>query len=324
MSFEPRTPRSESDAIEKAALELERVLPGKALRDHSLAPYTSFRVGGPAALFVEAYDESELEKVGVAVRGDLPILVLGRGTNVLVGDGGFHGVVIRTGRGFEWIRAVGEEQVEAGGAVALPMIANWAAKRSLSGMEFAVAIPATVGGAVRMNAGAHGSSISEVLERALVYRINQNAWLELSASDLGMTYRHTSLNAGDVVCSALFTLRQGSRSDILGRMDKHRKHRTLTQPSDAPNAGSMFKNPQGGAAGVLIERAGLKGYRVGGAEVSSKHANFFLARPGALAQDVYDLMAHVQSEVWDRFGVMLMPEVRMIGSFDERLELKTG
>jgi UDP-N-acetylmuramate dehydrogenase len=254
----------------------------------------------------------------------LDTLVLGRGTNVLIADGGFPGAVIRIGKGFEWIREGSRSEVEAGGGLPLPVVANWAARRSLTGMEFAVAIPATVGGAVRMNAGAHGSSLSEVLRAARIFRLTSGQVEELSADGLGMSYRQTVLGPADVVCSARFQLSPGSREEISARMEHHRRHRSTTQPSDAPNAGSMFKNPEGRSAGALIEQAGMKGHRVGGAEVSLKHANFFLAHSGATAQDVYDLMAHVQAEVLAKFDILLIPEVRIIGTFDTTAGLRTA
>lgn len=310
---------------EPVAADLRAAIKGRVLANQPLAPFTSFRVGGPAAVLVEAEDEADLRVIGeVVAEHDLPVLVLGRGTNVLIGDGGFGGVVVRTGKGFEWIREGKEHELEAGGGLSLPVVANYAAKRCMSGMEFAVAIPATVGGAVRMNAGAHGSSVSEVLRSARIFRLAERIGEDLPVAALQMSYRRTTLGATDIVCSARFGLQPGSLGEIKARMDMHRKHRTRTQPSEAPNAGSMFKNPPGSSAGELIERAGLKGHRVGGAEVSGKHANFFLAHSGARAQDVYDLMAHVQSVVWDNFGVMLLPEVRIVGSFDKTAELKTA
>jgi UDP-N-acetylmuramate dehydrogenase len=325
MSSSPDPRNAANGALERAATELATAMRGKVSVNQRLARYTSIRVGGPAAILVEPEDDADLERMGTVISGlGIETLVLGRGTNVLIADGGFPGVVIRIGRGFEWIRGIGRSEVEAGGGLPLPVVANWAAKRSLTGMEFAVAIPATVGGAVRMNAGAHGSSLSEVLRTARVYRLNAGLAEELTVDGLGMSYRQTVLGPADVVCSARFQLSPGSKEEISARMEHHRKHRSTTQPSDAPNAGSMFKNPEGRSAGALIEQAGMKGHRVGGAEVSLKHANFFLAHAGATAQDVYDLMAHVQSEVLARFEVLLIPEVRIIGAFDTTAGLITA
>lgn len=285
---------------------------------------TTFRVGGPAALFAEPEDEDALLDL-CALAGDrsVPILVLGRGSNLLVSESGFPGLVIRLGRGFDWIKGEGQE-VEAGAAAALPQVANWAARRSLSGFEFAVAVPASVGGAVRMNAGAHGSEISQIVRVARVLRLPAVQTEDMTSQDLDMSYRRSSLGFGDIVVSARFRLRQGEREEILGRMEAYRAHRSATQPSEARNAGSMFKNPPGESAGRLIESCGLKGFRVGGAEVSVKHANFFTARDGAKAQEVFDLMTQVQRTVADTIGVTLIPEVRVIGEFQRSSELVTG
>ncbi|HEX2178780.1 MAG TPA: UDP-N-acetylmuramate dehydrogenase [Actinomycetota bacterium] len=312
------------ETLRRAAEEIAAGATGRVKFSEPLAPFTSFRVGGPAGVLVEPKNETDLEVTGSVVsRLGLDVLVLGRGTNVLIGDEGFPGVVIRMGKGFEWIRAAGEHGVEAGGGANLPQVANWAKRRGLSGMEFATAIPATVGGGVAMNAGAHGSSLSEVLESARVCHLAEGRTEELSMEDLQMSYRKTSVGPGSLVCSARFRLAPGDPAEIASRMERYRGHRTETQPSEAPNAGSTFRNPPGHSAGGLIEAAGLKGFRIGGAEVSSKHANFFFARPGARAQDVFDLMVHVQAEVEQAAGVTLVPEVRIIGFFDHADALKT-
>lgn len=308
--------RASNRDIEAAASELARSVEGTVLRQVPLGSLTSLKVGGPAAILVEPVNESDLLSISsVVVQKKLPCLVLGRGTNVLISDEGFFGVVIRLGRSFEWIRGEGSI-VEAGAATPLPQVANWAARRSLTGMEFAIAIPATVGGAVRMNAGAHRSDIADVLVSARVCHLTESRVETISKHSLSMTYRSTGMGGLDVVCSAQFGLAPGDEELISRSMKEHRSHRALTQPSELPNAGSFFKNPTGGSAGALIESCGLKGFRKGGAQVSTKHANFLVAHPGAKAQDVYDLMALVQSRVFERSGVVLIPEVRMVGTFD--------
>ncbi|HYN99108.1 MAG TPA: UDP-N-acetylmuramate dehydrogenase [Actinomycetota bacterium] len=317
-------PEDLDEKLRRAASEIGAASTGKVAFKEPLAPFTSFRVGGPAGVLVEPRDEKDLEAAGsVVARMGLDVLILGRGTNVLIGDDGFPGVVIRMGKGFEWIRAAGTDGVEAGGGANLPQVANWARRRSLAGMEFSVAIPATVGGGVAMNAGAHGSSLSDVLESARVCYLAEGRTEEVAAADLNMSYRKTAVGPGSLVCSARFRLSAGDPAEIAARMEKYRVHRTETQPADAPNAGSTFRNPPGQSAGALIESAGLKGHRIGGAEVSDKHANFFFARPGAKAQDVFDLMVFVQSTVDKEHGVRLLPEVRIIGFFDNADELKT-
>ncbi len=321
--------RASPSQIEHAASAFRLGLPSRVRTGLSIAPFTSLRLGGPAAIFVEAQEMEDLSKTSdLLARYRLPVMVVGRGTNLLVSDRGFEGVVLRLGKGFEWIRASSGREatsIEAGGAAQLPRVANWAARRALTGLEFALAIPATVGGGVWMNAGAHSSCLSEVLEAVTIYRLMPadrgglpgagGRLVMQRGSELGMQYRKSALTEGDLVCSARLGLAIGERKEIAQKMEQFRRHRTQTQPSHAPNAGSIFKNPSGMSAGRLIEGAGLKGHRVGGAEVSVKHANFFLAHPGATAQDVYDLMADVQAKVAEASGILLSPEVRIVGPF---------
>lgn len=309
--------------LQEVARLISQRIEGVVESEKSLGPLTSFRLGGPAAIFVEPKSESDLEFTGaVASAHSVPTLIIGRGSNVLIADSGFPGVVIRMGKGFEWIRRGNSDGfIEAGGGASLPQVSNFAAKRSLAGMEFAVAIPATVGGGVAMNAGAHGSSISDVLESVRICRLTEGRTEEVGAEELDMAYRQTKLGPGSLVCSARFNLAPGDTKDIQSKMKQHRVHRSATQPSEGPNAGSMFKNPASASAGSLIEDAGLKGARVGSAEVSTKHCNFFLAHPGATAQDVYELMALVQSSVAERTGIMLFPEVKLIGEFNRTAAL---
>lgn len=288
---------------------------GKVRTKASLAPLTTFRVGGEAAVLVEAASEDDLKVVAKRFAGDeFPVLVLGRGSNLLVSDAGVPGVVITLAREFEWVAEV-PQGVEAGGATPFPRIANWASRRALAGLEFAIAIPASVGGAVRMNAGAHSSSVSDVLAEARIFRLSEGRAVTCSPKDLEMGYRHTNLAATDVVCSAKLNLVPGETADIAERMRRYRQHRSETQPAEAPNAGSMFRNPEDDTAGRLIQAAGLRGYAVGKARVSDKHANFFLADEGARAQDIYDLMVHVQDVVEEKSGVLLVPEVGLVGEF---------
>jgi UDP-N-acetylmuramate dehydrogenase len=310
-----------------AAVALRSSVRGEVTVDAPLAPFTSFRVGGAAAILVEAFDESDLlATASVAASSGLPILSLGRGSNVLVSDRGYPGIVVRLGKGFEWI-ADGEDGLEAGSATPLPRLANRAAGRGLRGLEFAVAIPASLGGAVRMNAGAHNSSLADVLDWVRLYRLGEPAPAVLPAAKLGMRYRATNLDDNDVVCAARLALTPappGEIGEIARRMQRYRDHRAATQPAEARNAGSMFKNPEGDSAGRLIDEAGMKGHRAGSAEVSGKHANFFLARPGATAQDVHRLLVEVQAAVLERTGVLLTPEIRLIGRFEQPDLLRAG
>jgi UDP-N-acetylmuramate dehydrogenase len=307
-----------------AADALRSSVRGGVTTDAPLAPFTSFRLGGSAAILVEAFDESDLvTTASVAASSGLPILSLGRGSNMLVSDRGYPGIVVRLGKGFEWI-ADRERGLEAGSATPLPRLSNRAAGRGLSGLEFAVAIPASLGGAVRMNAGAHSSSLAEVLDWVRLYRLGDAAPSVLPVAALDMRYRSTNLGDDDIVCAAGLALTPAPPAEIGERMQRYRDHRAATQPGAARNAGSMFRNPTGTSAGRLIEEAGLKGHRAGAAEVSGKHANFFLAHPGATAQDVHRLLVDVQAAVLERTGVLLTPEVRMVGRFEQPDLLRAG
>lgn len=311
-----------TQTLEAVAQELRARVKGRVATREPVARLVSFRVGGPAAVFFEPKDAGDLASAGEVLGGyGLKPLVIGRGTNLLVSDEGYPGVVVRLGKSFDWIKA-DDQMLEAGAATPLPQVSNKAARLSLEGLEFAIAIPAAVGGAVRMNAGAHGSSISEVLEAALICDLAEGALKSLGPTELQMRYRETSLGAHQVVCSARFRLRKGDRKEIAARMNDYRAHRADTQQADAPNAGSMFRNPPGDTAGRLIETAELKGLSVGAAEVSRKHANFFLAHQGATAQQIYDLMAHVQKKVLEVHGTLLIPEVKIAGPLDTSAGLR--
>jgi UDP-N-acetylmuramate dehydrogenase len=281
----------------------------------SLAPLTTFRVGGPAALYLEAEDDVDLEAAGLAVReSGVPFLVLGKGSNVLVSDAGFPGLVLRLGRRYRWAAREGT-RLTAGGAMPLPALAGVALRHGLSGLEFGVAIPATLGGSVRMNAGAHGAEIGDVLVRIEAFSLLQGRRSSIEATDVTFAYRSTSLPADAVVVGAEVQLATGDEGAVRARMDDARDARRRTQPLAEPNCGSVFKNPRGDHAARLIDEAGLKGTRVGGAHVSSKHANFIVADDGSSAADVLGLIRLVRERVLDAAGVELEPEVRLVGSF---------
>jgi UDP-N-acetylmuramate dehydrogenase len=233
---------------------------------------------------------------------------------------------MRLGPGFSWIRPLdgppgsrrpGAGGLAAGSATPLPRIGNWAARRSLTGLEFTVGIPGSVGGAVRMNAGAHGQQIADTLAAVRIFDLRTFDLQERPVERLDLSYRHSNLAPTDVVVDATFRMRPGDRDEIRARMSEWRNHRAGTQPGALQNAGSTFKNPPGDSAGRLVEAAGLKGFTVGGASVSTKHANFFMASASATAQDVFDLVRGVQRRVHETFGVKLEPEVRFVGEFEE-------
>ena len=297
---------------------LAEALPDRVRLRSPLAPLTTYRLGGPSAVLVEPASVADVRAAAEAWQGapDVPVLVLGRGSNVVVSDEGWPGIVIHAGPGLAWMEE-GEEQgsVVAGAGTSMPQLANWAARRGLAGLEFLVSIPGSVGGGVRMNAGAHGSEIARHLVAASVLDLAARTVTEVSLADLAMGYRRSALGDAHFVIDARFSLEPEPPAAIRERMESFRRHRAETQPGAALNAGSVFKNPPGDFAGRLVEATGLKGFSVGGALVSDKHANFFVAGPGATAQDVFDLVHAVRARVKAATGVELEPEVRFAGAF---------
>ncbi|HEX6262047.1 MAG TPA: UDP-N-acetylmuramate dehydrogenase [Actinomycetota bacterium] len=305
-----------ADAAREAARILTEVAGDRVRRNFPLAPLTSFRLGGPAALYLEAGSQEDLAALGRALDGTgLPMLVIGKGSNLLISDEGFPGIVVRLGKGFRWA-AREELRITAGGAMPLPAVANVALSHSLAGMEFGVAIPASLGGSVRMNAGAHHRSLDEVLASVEVYDTRVREPRVIPASEVGFSYRDSRLPERSIVIAATAELRLDDLAAIRARMDEARRWRRETQPLAEPNCGSVFKNPAGDHAARLIDLAGAKGLRLGGARVSEKHANFFIAGEGATASDVRALIEEVRRRVHDAAGVWLEPEVHLVGSFD--------
>jgi UDP-N-acetylmuramate dehydrogenase len=287
-------------------------LGNRAQRNAPLGARTTYRVGGTAALLVEPQDEHELLAVAGAIGGaSVPVLVIGRGSNLLVADRGFAGLVVALGSGFEAIEIDGN-QVVAGAAVSLPVLARRSAAAGLSGLEWAVGVPGSVGGAVRMNAGGHGSDTAATLVSYRWVDLRTAIASDAPAARLEMAYRHTSLTPSEVVVAARFGLEPGDPGQGAAAIADIVKWRRANQPGGS-NAGSVFTNPEGDSAGRLIEAAGLKGFRLGSAEVSPKHANFIQADEGGSADDVVRLIIHVQAAVEAASGVTLSTEVRMVG-----------
>ena len=309
--------------LQTLAGQLRERVQGTVKTNYPLSGLTTYRIGGPAAIYFEPEDVDDVEVLGDVLRDDAetPVLVLGRGSNLVISDAGFPGIIVRPGMAFSWILPSGDEVggkltgMVAGSATPLPLLANWAARRSLTGLEFAVAIPGSVGGGVRMNAGAHGGEIVDTLQKTTVFDVRSRKVSVWSVEDLGLTYRHSDLTDEHIVLDATFELTLDDEAAVRSRMEGYRKHRAETQPGAVQNAGSTFKNPPGDSAGRLVEAAGLKGFRVGGVAVSELHANFFVADEGARAQDVYNLVHEVRRLVRDRMGVELHPEIRFVGEF---------
>lgn len=298
--------------------ELAAVVGGAVRAGEPLAVHTTLRVGGPAAVFVQAESTADLAAVAIAcARHGRPWLVLGRGSNLLVADGGWPGVVLTLGRGFRGVDIEGDHVV-AGSGEPMPVLATTVARHGLGGLAFGVAIPGSLGGAVRMNAGAHGHELRDVLEWVEVARLGSGGTVErLSAADLCMGYRHTALPGDAVVVRARLRLRRTDPHELAADMAEMRQWRRNHQPINEPSCGSVFRNPDGDAAGRLIDTAGMKGYAVGGAAVSLVHANFITASPGANAADVHAVITAVRDAVAARHGVRLQTEVVLAGFEDD-------
>ncbi|MEA2901267.1 MAG: UDP-N-acetylmuramate dehydrogenase [Actinomycetota bacterium] len=295
----------------RAAAEL---LGERARRDVPLGPFTTYRVGGPAALLLRAEDEDDLELARRAVAASgIAVLVVGRGSNLLVADSGFPGLVVTLGEKFATIDVDGTT-VRAGGSVSLPVLARRTAAAGLTGLEWAVGVPGSVGGGVRMNAGGHGSEIKGTLRGARLFDLAAivAGATDMTAADLDLGYRHSSVAPAQVVVSAEFGLAVGDRAAAEAELAAIVRWRRENQPGGA-NAGSVFTNPPGDSAGRLVDAAGCKGLRRGSAFVSPKHANFFQVDDKGRAADVVELMEAVRAAVQQAFGVLLETEVRLVG-----------
>lgn len=285
---------------------------GALLADELLARHTTWRIGGPARFFCRVRNEAGLSRVLAAAAAEgAPLALLGMGSNILAADAGFPGYVVRLDGDFLRITVDGE-LVEAGGGTSLGGVCAAAARAGLSGIEAISGIPSSIGGAVRINAGAYGGEIFDVLESVRLVARDGSA-STLPASEIPHGYRWTRLcDTGEIVASARLRLVPASREKIAEATQKVAGKRRGALPSE-PNAGSVFKNPPGDHAGRLLEACGLKGTRVGGAEVSERHANVVVNRGGATAADVYALMERMRDAVLARFGITLSPEVEMLG-----------
>lgn len=280
-----------------------------------LREYSTMRVGGPADLMISPSEESEIITVlDIARRFETPLCILGNGSNLLFSDEGFRGVVLRLGSNFAAVECSGN-CIHAQAGALLSTAAKAACDHSLAGLAFASGIPGSVGGAVFMNAGAYGGEMSQVLKQAQVLVNGRTeTW---SKEHLEFGYRHSALMDHDaLVLSADFELQAGNREEIQAQMRELNSRRREKQPLQYPSCGSFFKRPAGHFAGALIEGAGLKGYRIGDAQVSELHAGFLINRGQATASQIYALMRHVQNTVYQASGVMLEPEVQLIGHFE--------
>lgn len=286
------------------------------LKDELMKKHTTFRVGGPADWLVTPTEEEQIQEVVNLLRTEnVPYYVMGNGSNLLVGDKGYRGVIIQLGKNLSQIRMTEEGVLYAQAGALLSKIAAEALAQSLTGFEFASGIPGTLGGAVMMNAGAYGGEMKHVLKDALALTANGELRV-LPVEQMELGYR-TSIFAqnGDIVLSAQIRLQEGSPEEIRAYMDELKEKRITKQPLEYPSAGSTFKRPEGYFAGKLIEDTGLRGFQVGGAQVSEKHCGFVINKEQATAADILSLIEQVSDRVEAKFGVRLEPEVKRIGEF---------
>lgn len=283
--------------------------------DERMDRHTTFRIGGPADFFVVPETPCMLsEVVQFCRKRQVPFYILGNGSNLLVGDRGYRGVIIQIFKNMNAIQIEGEEIRAQAGAM-LSVIAKQALFHSLKGFEFASGIPGTLGGAVMMNAGAYGGEMKDIVESVTVLT-PEGGVVMLSNDEMEFGYRTSMVEKKSyIVLEAVLKLERGVQEEIRQRMEELKERRTSKQPLDLPSAGSTFKRPEGYFAGKLIMDAGLRGFAVGGAQVSEKHCGFVVNRGGATAADVRELMKQVNERVQSRFGVALEPEVKMLGEF---------
>ncbi len=301
---------------EKIKQHFQKVLADDQILElEPMSRHTTFRIGGPAELFLVPKSVPQIAQIlGICREEKVPYFILGNGSNLLVSDKGYHGVVVQLYRGFSQIQVQGNEIHASAGAL-LSGIASAARDASLTGFEFAGGIPGTIGGAVVMNAGAYGGEMKDVLKEVTVLT-QEGEILTLQADQLRMGYRTSAIKEeGYVVLEAVISLEPGDKEAIRSRMQELTGMRSSKQPLSYPSAGSTFKRPEGYFAGKLIMDSGLRGYQVGGAQVSEKHCGFVINTGDATAEDVRQLMADVQRIVKEKFDVMLEPEVKFLGEF---------
>ena len=300
-----------------AELFREIVPASKVAEGVDMARLVTFRAGGRAEILVEPENPQQLQKIlEIINRENIDYFVMGNGSNLLVKDGGYPGVIIKiSGQAFKSVDIEPDGvSVRVGGGVLMGSFAGFLKKNGLSGFEFAAGIPGTIGGAVFMNAGAYGGEIKDVLVSAKLLSRNGEKVFELSGDELELTYRHSILHdTGDIVLEALFKFEKGDPEKIQEKMDENNASRRAKQPLNYPNAGSTFKRPDGYIAAKLIQDAGLKGFSVGNAQVSELHSGFVVNKGGASASDILEVMSHCKEVVKAEFGVVLEPEVQILG-----------
>ena len=287
----------------------------KASKNERLSDHISFKVGGPCPLLIEPKNENQLKDIITEIRKEnIPFAVLGNGTNVLVSDGGIDKVIVKIGDEMTRLSLEGEDVISCSAGTKVVTLCKFALENSLSGLEFAYGIPGTCGGAVFMNAGAYGGEMKDIVRGVQAVSPDGRRTKVFSHDELDFGYRHSALqDNGWIATKVMLDMTAGDKSDIAAVMKDLNARRNAKQPVNYPSAGSTFKRPEGYFAGKLIEDAGLRGLTVGGAQVSTLHSGFIINKEGATATDILQLISLVQNTVYDKFGVMLEPEVRIIG-----------
>lgn len=286
----------------------------KVKYNEKMSKYTTMRVGGPCDCIVFPDEISKIKEViDFCKNENITFFVIGNGSNLLVKDKGIHGVVIKLGHRFSKIELDGEYILAYAGAT-MPTLSQLAKKNSLKGLEFACGIPGTIGGGVKMNAGAYGSQISDILYE-VTYMDEKEEIKTIKNKDCSFGYRKSifTINPNYVILSAKFKLERGNIDEIENKMKENSLARKAKQPLEYPNFGSVFKRPEGYFVGKLVDDAGLRGYKIGGAQVSTKHTGFIVNVDNATCKDVLDLIGYVQTTVYNKFNVKLTPEVIIIG-----------
>ncbi len=307
-------------SLNSHAKDLSLFWKGKILWDSPMSQFSTLKVGGPADAVITVTNSADLKKLVNWLRNnEISWWVVGRGSNILVPDSGLAGVIIILEGEFSAIDKISTAEntaegvlIRAGGGCLLSKLVSYCTSESLSGLEFAAGIPGSIGGSIVMNAGAWGSEIGSLVDSVMLMDNTGNIFSE-PAKNLGFSYRKWSMPHHTIVLSATFSLKPGTRDDIKSACRKYQDLRRKKQPLAEPSAGSFFKNPPDDSAGRLIEATGLKGFTIGGAKISEKHANFIVNTGNASAADILNLMQLVQQQVYEQFGIKLEPEVHILG-----------
>jgi UDP-N-acetylmuramate dehydrogenase len=289
------------------------VLKDRVHFDEPLAPLVAYRVGGPADVLIFPETEDDLKSISqLSKQFQLPVTVIGEGTNLLIKDQGIRGITVSLKNAFQHIDLNKGLEVKCGGGVLKADFLNWSISKGLSGLEFSSGVPGTIGGGIFMNAGTKYGCYGDILKELRLFDF-KNGFQQFKTDSSDFQYRHQNVVKDSLVVWAVFTLKPGDSATIQAEVNRIIAERAEKQPLDYPSCGSTFKNPEGYSAGRLIEKTGLKGTQIGGAEISNKHANFILNKGNAKASDILALIELIQTRVWEQFSVKLEPEVKVLG-----------